>query len=308
MEPGAHFKWPWPFETIRRFPTGRLLTTHIGYEDRPAVNMESGSPDIHEAYLWTVPHYANEDLFLSAAGMATGTVQATAVPVSLYTVNVPVEYRITNAWQYAYNHAAPRTLIDAEAYRVVTRVCMTHTLADFTGPARNATAEAVRRSLQTSLNARQAGVEITFVGLQSVHPPVAVAPAYELEIGALEERDTEILRAREEARQAIQSAHADAVVLLAEARSDRSHRVESARAAAERFSCQLDGWTISPAVFTARRYFDALELGLEDTRKIVVAADAERHVIQLDLEEPMDLSLFELQDIPGVAPGPETRP
>ncbi|MFO1490040.1 MAG: hypothetical protein U1F87_03805 [Kiritimatiellia bacterium] len=30
MGPGAHAKWPWPFEAVRRFPTGRLLTTHVG--------------------------------------------------------------------------------------------------------------------------------------------------------------------------------------------------------------------------------------------------------------------------------------
>lgn len=317
MEPGAHVKWPWPFETIRRFPTGRLLTTHVGYDDRPAVtgDMRAGLDDetaeaLSRAYLWTVPHYLSEDLFLAAARVDTNaaTVAGSDVPVNLYTVNVPVEYRITNAWHYAYNHMDPRALIDAVAYRTITRVCMTRALADFNGLGRAQTAEAVRKGIQDELNARGAGVEITFVGLQGVHPPVAVAPSYELEIGALEERDTEILRATQEATQTLASAGAEASVLLSEARADKVRRIELARASADRFARQLAGWTSAPEVFRARFTFDALERALAEPRKIIIAADAARRVVNLDLEEPMDLSTFELQDIPGLGPGAETKP
>ncbi len=317
MEPGAHLKWPWPFETLRRFPTGRLLTTHVGYDDRPAVtaDMRAGLDEataeaLSRAYLWTVPHYLSEDLFLAAARTDTNSTASAGadVPVNLYTVNVPVEYCITNAWEFAYNHMDPRALIEAVAYRTITRVCMTRSLADFNGPGRARTAEAVRQGIQDELNARAAGVEITFVGLQGVHPPVAVAPAYELEIGALEERDTEILRANQEAAQTIEVAGAEAAVLLSEARADKVRRIELARAAGDRFTRQLAGWTAAPEVFRARFMFDALERALAEPRKIIVAADAARRVVNLDLEEPMDLSTFELQDIPGLGPGAETKP
>src|SRR5205814_7803211 len=112
LEPGAHFKWPWPFDKVYRFSTEQIQSSEIGTP--PDAARESGN-----LILWTVAH-VKEDNFLVAnreqgqPGATTATTNAVnkrTPPVSLITGSIPVQYQITNLVDWAYNNEDTDSLL-----------------------------------------------------------------------------------------------------------------------------------------------------------------------------------------------------
>jgi len=128
LSSGLHLKWPWPFETVRRFPVQRIQSFPLGYSGEirtaPASAANPGQPGATpNVILWTVPHYTREDQFLTASPDpigATGEPAPAAVPVNLVSFAGVVEYRITDLRRYAYQAADPRRMLEEIAYRSLT--------------------------------------------------------------------------------------------------------------------------------------------------------------------------------------------
>ena len=55
----------------------------------------------------------------------------------------------------------------------------------------------LREKINQAAEERELGVEITFVGLQDIHPPVKVADAYEAVINAEQEKEAKIYQAKD---------------------------------------------------------------------------------------------------------------
>jgi modulator of FtsH protease HflK len=288
LESGFHAKWPWPFETVRRYPARRIQTLHLGCktegEARPSV------------LLWTVPHSAQEDLFLvaSRSGRESAGGGPAAVPVAFLAVSVPIEYRITNVYQFAYHHATPRKVLEQIAYRSLCIETVSRDLFDILGSGQTDTARALRRRIQQDADRLGLGVGILFVGLQGVHPPVAVADAFESVVGAQESREGTIFQARAYTNHVLPIAAADAERLIQESRAFADRRATLAEAEASRFLRQSETCKRSPRVFRSRTYLGALCDALAHTRKYIVAANVPHEVIQLNLEEKLNPDLFDL--------------
>ncbi len=284
LESGIHFKWPWPFETARRLPVKRILRVVVGYHD-----------DTHngpEAILWSVPHYPREDYFMLASRDSGGS-DSGAVPVNLLVINVPVEYRITNAMQYGYAFADPSAMLEQLAYRTVSLMTAGMDVPDLLGPRQAENAAELRARLQAEADRVGLGVEILFVGMQGIHPPVAVAESFQSVVGALESRESQILEARAYLNRKLPVASAEAVTEVARAKAYRVRKAQSADAEAYRFLRQVAAHRVSPSVYRARTYLGSLETALSGIRKYVVAADASHEIIQFNFEEKLRPDLFD---------------
>ena len=292
---GVHFKCPWPFETVRRFPVNRILALRIGFTE----NETDKAPDV---LLWTVPHFAEEDQFLTAS--RTPTINDDSVPVNLVSVNMPIEYRITNIYQYAYGHSDPGKVLGQLARRVFTIEAATHDLGELLGEGKLALCGHIKERLQAETAGRQLGVEIVFVGLSGIHPPVAVADAYESVVGALEEKEATILKARAYANKTLPVAGAEADRSVANAEAYRKNRAEQADAESELFTKRLKAFHASPRVFRTRYRLDSLRTALTDVRKYIVTAAPSNEVLIFDFEEKIHPDLFDLGPAPegGKAP------
>jgi len=293
---GLHFKWPSPFERIRRLPTGRVLETHLGFAH------EGTSYSTPTAYLWTVPHYEKEDLFLTA--IPGQDADSSAVPVGLLSVNLPVLYRITNAWDYAYTHANPDQLLRDVTYRQLTRLFIGSSLSDLVGEGQLNAAARLRISVQSELDRLRSGLHIEFLGLQGAHPPMQTAEAFEAVVGALQEKETAILQARAYAEQLVPGAKALAASRISRAETYRHHRQVVQQATAAHFHLRRQAWAASPLVYETHHLLSALESSLREPRKIILTAPAKHSVFTFDLEPPPDPSLFEFHD----AVGPKESP
>jgi regulator of protease activity HflC (stomatin/prohibitin superfamily) len=294
LGPGFHVKWPWPFETVRRFPARRILHTYIGYEaEHPGESLES--------MLWTRPHYKSEDNFLVASREVDLGEQAsrTTVPVNVLAINVPIEYRITNLVQYAYGYSDPDRVLRQIAYRGLTRATVSRGLFDLVGEGRQAAAGELRRRIQERASEMGLGLSVEFVGLQGVHPPVALADAFEAVIGADEEREATILQATAYAGAVLPRASAESNARVFEAEGVRDRRVALSGAEADAFALRLQAHRESPRVFRSDAYLRAIRDGLATARAIVVTARSSNEVIRVNLEEKIRPDLFDLGPEPG---------
>jgi regulator of protease activity HflC (stomatin/prohibitin superfamily) len=296
---GAHVKWPWPFETVRRFPVRRIQTIYCGHAGGPA-----GQPGV---ILWTEPHYATEDLFLVAHREpgARAPERGAAVAVNLLALNVPVEFVITNMLQYAYSSADPVRLLGHIAHRGLAIETVSRDLFDVLGAGQAGAAASVRRRIQDEADRLGLGVDIAFVGLQGVHPPIPVAAAFESVVGALEGREAAILSAHAHTNRVLPLARAEADRALRAAEAYRNRRGLIAAAEAHRFTKRLEAWKMSPAVFRARTYLATLRGALAGARKYIIAADVPHEVIQFNFEEKPRPDLFDFgprENAKGTAP------
>ncbi len=281
---GAHLKLPWPFETVRRFPVNRVLSFRIGQGQAGQVE-----PSV---IVWSIPHVQGEEQFLVAAPRS-GT-DTNTVPVNLVAFNIPVEYQITNIFSFAYNHADAARLVEQIAYRSLTQEAAARDLFDLMGDGQTRIANSLRQRIQTETDHRQLGVEIKFVGLQGVHPPTQVAEAFESVIGALEQKEANILAAHAAAGRTATLAAANSTKATLDATGYRAQRTEISTAEAQRFLILAQTASKSPRVFRTNLYLGVLADALADTRKYIVPASAANEVIQINFEEKLRPELFDL--------------
>jgi len=302
LESGAHVKWPWPFETVRRLPVKRVQVVDIGYRMNPTA---PGRPALEpESILWNVPHFQQEDQFLAAS--AEANVGTDAVPVNLVSFNVHIEYLITNVYAYAYRYAEPERAVEQLAYRTLTLTTASRGLFDVMGAGRLAMAQTLQERIQRAADQLGLGVRILFVGVAGVHPPVSVADAFQSVIGAYEDKEAAILTARAAANRVLPIASADAVRLLAEATAYGVRRTEISAAEADRFEKRLESYRLAPGVFKTRLYLSALRDSLKTARKYIIAATPNSTVMQINLEDKPSADLFDLG--PGTQPHEGPKP
>lgn len=199
--PGLMFKWPWPIDIAYKYPTKRISEISIGFV--PKVDA-SGRVE-QQPLLWGESHYANEDqLLVGSERTGTESFQGT-VPVSLVIAAVPVQYRIKNLYSFVYNHNQSEELLKSICYRELTRFAasakievddqadMAHSLL---GKGRAEAAATLTERIQKAADEEKLGVEIMYVGLQGIHPPVEVAADYQKVIGAVQKKQAMILQAQ----------------------------------------------------------------------------------------------------------------
>ncbi|HUV62491.1 MAG TPA: SPFH domain-containing protein [Sedimentisphaerales bacterium] len=201
--PGLTFKWPWPIDKVCKYPTRRIAEISIGFV--PKVDKEGRVE--HVPLLWGEAHYEQEDQLLVASEQAGTKSVGGTVPVSLVIAAVPVQYRIKDLYSFVYNHHAPEQFLASICYRELTRLAasakievdneadMAHSLL---GAGRAEAGNLLTTRIQKAADEAGLGVDVIFVGLQGIHPPVEVAADYQKVIGALQKKQALILQAQAE--------------------------------------------------------------------------------------------------------------
>lgn len=294
LQPGLHFKLPWPIDKVYRYPTHEIQSFVIGVVPDPELDKQRVS-------LWTKPHNKEEYNLLVAKG-ASATAENTpagaprdqAVPVNLLTVSIPVQYRVTNVLDWATRHAEGPELLENLATREVVRYLVSVDLDALMGPGRLEAASELQRRIQQRATDARLGTEIVFVGLQDIHPPVKVAKDYEEVIGAMQEKETNVLAARTYAALYLPYAYAEATNLLTRAESDRLAKLATVMAEATLFTNQMIANKLAPSVYTNRAYLDTIARAVASARKYVITTTNTSDSIQLNLEDKLRPDLLDV--------------
>jgi regulator of protease activity HflC (stomatin/prohibitin superfamily) len=288
LNPGAHIKWPWPMEKVYRFGTDQIQSFTVG--------MVAETNQTDHAVLWTVKH-AKEEFNLLVASRDQGAGTSTnkgSVPADLLSVSIPVQYQIRNVNDFAYKHVNGGKLLEEIATREVVRYLVGVDIFDIMSSGREKASQDLQKLIQEQADARQLGVKILFVGLQDIHPPVKVAPSYELVIGTRQEMESNKHKAEGYAARTLALADSEAQKRVFDAEAYRAKKVSAAQAQAERYKNQLAGYMASPTVFTNRAYLEALARGSTNARKYVLAVTNTTESIQMNLEDKLRQDLEEI--------------
>ncbi len=268
LAPGLHFHAPWPWGRVIVVPTERVQEVSLGFER-----------DLAGPVLWTEKHFEGEQNLLVGQGE------------ELLTINVPMHYRVRDAVAFLRHTGDARAALEALGYRALLTVTTTHTAFGLMTTDRAEITEKLRAELQTASDRLKLGLEIVFVGLKDVHPPVAVAPAYQDVVSAEEQRAALVDLARTYVVQAGVAAQVSAAQIRLTAQTTATERRARAGGEAARFLAPLAAYREQPEVFTTRRRLETLEAALGDIRQLIlVPRDARARVnfyLGLDASTPL---------------------
>jgi len=259
-------------------------------------------PETVKTIQWTVPHTRKEDNFLVAnrgGNLAVETNQMggpPAPPVSLLSVSIPVQFQITNLVDWAYVNTNPAALLQMLSRRAVARFLAGAEMTSLMSGGRGQATETLRQTIQAQSNERQLGVNITFVGLQDIHPPLKVAADYEKVVSERESAAATILEAQAHAIQTNTLARGAYSNRLAMAQADRISAITNAVARATLFTNQSLAFAAAPGqdgVYEHRAYLDVLAKSTSDAQKKIINATGNSLYIFEYNEEPKIRSLAE---------------
>lgn len=287
LQSGFHLKFPWPIDKIYRCPSREIHTLYVGFEDDVKPQLE------REIILWTRQHYKEEFNMLVASKDVTTLLDSSsdqAVPVNLLSVNIPVQYRIKDVKSWLLKNENSEVLLKNAANREVIRYLINVDLDEIMAEGRLKAAEEIKARIQE--NVEDLGVEITFVGLEGIHPPIKVADAWEAVVGSLQEKEVSILNAESYALAKVPGSHADATNIVLTADSLGQSKTNVAYAQAKSFENQETAWKASPSVYTQRSYLETVAKATQNTRKFVLGSTNTQETIWLNLEDRLNKDLF----------------
>jgi regulator of protease activity HflC (stomatin/prohibitin superfamily) len=293
LEPGLHFKLPWPLSKVYRYETERVQTFMLGM-------IEGEQHQEERTMLWTKAHAEQEFNMLVASrsdddtGLGDNTSANQTVPVNMLSVKVPVHFEIRDLEQYAYSSVDAGKVLRDLANAELTRYLASVDLDEVMTTGRRQAADALQEAIQKKADQHGLGVGILFVGLAGIHPPVKVAPDFEAVMGALQSAEATNLIARAYAAGVVPTAKADATNLVNQAESDRLRLVSLAAARAGRFTNQLAAHEASPQVYRELTRLATLSRSLTNSRKYVVVPTNAHQVITLNLEDSIRPDLTDM--------------
>lgn len=211
--PGLHFKWPWPISTVEipeqvemRVVDGRPVESRLRtVEGVRVLHIGTNPPDEDKGpILWTKQHALNEQFLIVQPSKDAVPAGSSPAPsgdskdVALVAVEVPVHYVVKDVRLFD-EVASPEVrdrLFTSLGRRVVMNFASTLTVDQVLTTDRSRLAEQLRAELTREFGrlngGRGAGIEILFVGIEGVHPPMKVAPQFEQVIGDRQKRDMAI--------------------------------------------------------------------------------------------------------------------
>ena len=239
---GMHVHWPWPIDRTYRFPVRRVQAIGVGHEGE-----EAGGP---ENVIWSVQHAANEFTLLLGNGR------------DLITVDAAIQYRIVDASAWRHNCQNPAVALKALAYRAVMRNTVNRTLSDALSENVAALTGRMRSMVQQDADALGLGVQVMGFTVGGMHPPVAVAPAYEAVVSAQIGKATAVVNAQVFRNNILPAAQDSILVRANAARAEGAETLARAAGEAWSFRALEAQYRAAPSEYFFRRRLETLEKDL----------------------------------------------
>jgi len=298
LEPGVHFKWPYPIDKVYRYRTEQVQVFTIGSQPDP-------EKDASPVVLWNLAH-SKEELLL-VANKDQGSVDTVnketgrkTPPISLLTVSFPVHYNITDLRAYAYNHEDSGQLLQDIATREVVKHLAASDIGDIMALNRQQATVELQQSIQSAVDQVRPplGVRVNYIGLQDIHPPVTVAPDFQKVVSAAQSRQAQILAAQSGAISNRAAAGDRAFKLVAEAEAERERAEVNVGARAALFTNQVPAYAAAPSVYKQRAYLQTFAKATAPARKYVIATTNAHDIIQFDLQDKVRQDLLDDVTVP----------
>ncbi len=289
LSPGVYWTLPYPFGDIKTFSCSEIHRIVIGESAEGAAQRAASG-----VVLWTNNHGGAKEPFIVAVADPGNSGESS---ISFVNMAIPIEYRIRKDGiiKYAYENASPVKILSKIGEQAVVEYLSGASMNELMSFGRNKAEKALRSKIQQLADLNQLGLEIVRVGIMDAHPPVEkVAPAYQNVIAALEEKETEILKAKAYAETILPESRASAMEIISSARSAADKKRTVARAESERFRYQMLTFRAMPAMYKLNAKMELLEKEAADIRKYIVSSSLADEVYQLNFETRDRLDLVDI--------------
>jgi membrane protease subunit HflK len=256
-QPGLHFKWPWPVQTVEKPRIAEVKRLEFGYvtgvDGRARTFTDRGETNL-----------------LHEAQMLTGD-------ENVVNVSMAVQYRIKDSRAYLFNYRTEAEL--AGALKDIGEAALRQAVGDRPIDHVLTTKKSI---IQTEIHDKmseladlyQCGVSIETVQLQDVRPPDEVAKAFQDVASAREKREQITNEALGYQQKNLPRAEGQAQQAVLQAEGYRDARIAEARGQVARFSALIKEFEASPEVTRTRMYLEAMSELLSKVRLTVIDENA----------------------------------
>lgn len=274
LQPGLHLTLPWPIDKTEVYDTQSLRRVVVGY-------VPNGSED----NTWTDGHSVNEFRLLLGGGN------------EMVSINLQVEYRISDLNKYLKNAAAAESLISASAYEIVTARTIVTDIDSLLASDRVEFSHTFKEELIRRIEHYDAGVEVTDVVLESIHPPVEVASVYQQVITAGIQAEQLLLEAQRAAVLEVASAKQQAYAEKSIAQTSYYQAIANAESAIASFMAGVEANKEYPEAFRYHKYITAMTEAYTKGVVIIVGEGVDSGSLIIgDLSRPIAEDPYYLED------------
>ena len=261
LQPGLHFRLPYPIEEVELPKFTRLNRIEIGMRGSSDRGATRAVRDVPEESL-----------------MLTGD-------ENIVDIDFVVVWKINNAPDYLFNIQNPEGTVKDVSESAMREIVGQSDIEPILTAARAETEAKVQKLIQGILDGYGAGIEVVQVQLQKVDPPAQVIDAF---------RDVQAARADEERLQNEAQAYANRVVpeargeaerILQSAQGYRDRVIAEAKGEADRFEKVLQEYQKAPDVTRKRIFIETMQEVLSNTDKIIIDENSGGVVPYLPLSE-----------------------
>lgn len=207
---------------------------------------------------------------------------------NLVDINLEVQFRRAKPLEYAFNVMNPEDTLKEVGESAIREVIGRSKLDEVLESGRQEIVRSTKELIQRTLDAYEAGIEVTSVNLQDVKVPNEVAPAQADAIKAREDREGYTLKAQAYENDIIPKARGAAARQVLDAQAYRSRKVADAEGEAQRFTQLLTEYERAPGVTRERLYLETMESILASSKKVVIDTSGGNNLVYLPVEKLLE--------------------
>jgi len=190
-----------------------------------------------------------------------------------------VVWNISDPEKYLFNLADPEDTIRAVAESAMRDIVARSELAPILNRDRGTIGEDLKLSVQSTLDAYEAGINVVRVNLDRADPPREVIDSFREVQAAQQERDRLEKEADAYANRVLASARGEAAAVIERAEGYRAEAVNTAQGEAARFNSVYDEYIKAPEVTRRRMYMETMEKVLGQANKIILDGEGGQGVV-----------------------------
>jgi membrane protease subunit HflK len=261
VEPGIHYRIPWPIDRVDRPQVTSIKRMSVGYK-------------IVDQLRGLVPE-PRESQFLTG-------------DTNIIEVQLLIQYVIKDPGDFLFAVEEPHWLVRRAGESALTEAMSALGVDAVLTTAKLEIAASVKEQAQEMLDSYGAGIEIVAAHLQEVTPPREVADAFRDVASAREDRNRIIQEANGYANRVVPTARGEAQQLVTAAEGYRAEKIDRATGEAERFRAVVTEYWKAPAATRERLYLEVMEQVLAVVKKHVVDAKAGDAAVDLRFLTPRE--------------------
>ncbi|MDA2931341.1 FtsH protease activity modulator HflK, partial [Acidobacteria bacterium AH-259-O06] len=271
LQPGIHYRLPWPFESVYRVQPQRVNALEIGFRTGREALPTAEPP----AYEWNIQHrqgrYVREP---DEAQMLTGDEY-------LLEVNAVVQYSIEDPKLYLFQTTDIEKSLRAVAEGALRKVVAQHRLDQILAIQRGDVEQLTLDQMRADISRLNLGAHVHSVNLQDVHPALEVVGAFREVATAMEEKSRMINEAQAYANERFPLARGESQKRLIAAEAYLLRRTNHAVGEAVRFTAHNEAYRLWPRTTSMRLYLETVDKVLADKTKYILDQSSGRRKIML---------------------------